>query len=751
LPRQVEAKPLENAPNKTKVYDGKAVTPLRKEHDIAWGKPVKGLQVGISFSPGEYRPYQAGESVPLIVCARNTSDAPITFTHRAGIFATATPAIEGVDGKPRTVVMPPAPNYMRQLLEQTLKAGETTELGEVQLALVNRAVQGKVDTPTLHVTPGRYKLSYASFVPEHDSLSTGQVVIEVKPADGVKPVPDQWRAGGRLAKKLVGSWGDDQASVRTFRNDGTGSNSDGSSFRWRLESDYLIAQKVNDKVPVGGSARIPILFTEDGKEYSIFLGGVRASFYRLAPNGRLDEQRTPEGLRYARKPIEENNDDAPQTVPVKPIAAPVIQVGPNVHVSQGRAKITHGEVILAADPRDSKRLVAASMFSSPGGKPTDSNLIVFASVNGGASWEPTLERGTGAAGMYADPTLAFGPDGSVAFGYMFAPSLGELQSSGRLEVVRSSDGGKTWGQATRINSFHDRPFLVTDGTHGQFSGRLYCVTHRGSLTCNQIGKPFGDLKPFQRRPGYSAFPNGNAVVLSDGTLVALHGGVREAETPVGEAKESAAAAMNHFRPRPGYLAVRRSKDGGETFSQELPVADFTFGQRTLSPVMAVGLGNSDYKDRLYVVWADCPPQRKARIMFTTSKDRGTTFSPPIILSEHSGFGDSDYDAYLPTIAVNQAGVVAVTWYDTRDISKGEAGWDVRFRASLDGGNTWSPSVKGNEQGTRVARPTKKAFGVGHTAGIASGADGLFHCLWVDGRSGVAQVWTATVEVKAGDK
>jgi hypothetical protein len=100
------------------------------------------------------------------------------------------------------------------------------------------------------------------------------------------------------------------------------------------------------------------------------------------------------------------------------------------------------------------------------------------------------------------------------------------------------------------------------------------------------------------------------------------------------------------------------------------------------------------------------------------------------------------------VAINKDGVLAVTWYDTRGLSPGQTGWDVRLRASRDGGETWGPSVRVTEVSTQTSRKTRKTLGgVGHTAGLAADAGGVFHCLWVDGRSGVGQVWTAAVTVR----
>jgi hypothetical protein len=122
----------------------------------------------------------------------------------------------------------------------------------------------------------------------------------------------------------------------------------------------------------------------------------------------------------------------------------------------------------------------------------------------------------------------------------------------------------------------------------------------------------------------------------------------------------------------------------------------------------------------------------------------------------------------PTLAVNRNGVVGVGWYDRRDAAD-DLGWTVRFTASLDGGETFLPSVVVSEQPEQVhatdpiftsAAATRDKsfidvtirslgfqFGGGDWAGLTTSANGDFHPYWVDNRTGVLQAWTAPVHVE----
>ena len=120
----------------------------------------------------------------------------------------------------------------------------------------------------------------------------------------------------------------------------------------------------------------------------------------------------------------------------------------------------------------------------------------------------------------------------------------------------------------------------------------------------------------------------------------------------------------------------------------------------------------------------------------------------------------------PAVAVNPSGVVGVMWYDRRENGNSPGYW-TRFTASLDGGETFLPSVKVSQapssfqvpkltlSGPRVGHRESFVIGVnfrqfsaGDTSGLTASPDGVFHALWVDNRTGVPQVWTAPVMVAA---
>jgi len=354
---------------------------------------------------------------------------------------------------------------------------------------------------------------------------------------------------------------------------------------------------------------------------------------------------------------------------------------------------------------------------------------VYATCDGGKTWVPTLER---KAANFADPAFAWGAGDALFFINMQSPSP-DYDKEGCLQLVRSQDSGKTWGPTTTIKDYHDRPFLVLDSTGGKFNGHLYCLTHKGLLISADSGKSFGPLRSWARRPEFDPYGNCNPVVLSDGTLIVIYNNSKRVTDQ---------QKKRDFDQDQRYLGLRRTRDGGNSFTDESVVAEYRgdgFPQAAAAPI------GSPWKDRINVVWQETLPSGHHGIMYTNSKDRGATFSKPVLLSEQSE-GNGDYDSFVPCVAVSKTGVLAVSWYDTRSLHEDEALWNFRIRMSLDGGETWQPSVQVTDVPTLKDKKTRKQRGVGHTAGLVADADDIFHCLWVDNRTGVLQVYTAAVTV-----
>jgi hypothetical protein len=437
-----------------------------------------------------------------------------------------------------------------------------------------------------------------------------------------------------------------------------------------------------------------------------------------------------------------------------------ITVGPNVQVSKAFADFAHYEHLTAADPDHPGRITSCVMvFPRVAGKICYQNC--YSSFDGGSAWEPTLKVWDG--WVNGDPSVAYGHGDTV-----YAVSL-ERQSIDRdhewTVVFKSNDGGHTWAESSRF-PFMDRDYITVDRTGGKYDGRVYIMGQEGvygtdgnanSRALHIYRSPDG-AKTFlgpvyvEMPPGGSAAPYGG-VVLSDGTYVMLY---RVARPHPGR----------EGIPSDNLLQAISSRDGGENFGQAVTIANSGFDWNQL---IAVDPGSSVFKDRIYAVFTSKVSHRD-QVLLSYSADNGQTWSKPAIVNDdrsptEDGKGP---DHLLPAVAVNKEGVVLVVWYDRRE-AKDKIGWRLRAASSLDGGETFSASVPVAEvfnaytdstpwdmEANDLSGPTSPRHidlqlnsfftGLGPTSGLAATADGTFVPTWFDNRTGVPQIWSASVKV-----
>lgn len=475
------------------------------------------------------------------------------------------------------------------------------------------------------------------------------------------------------------------------------------------------------------------------------------------------------------------------------ISAQNIAVGPNVHVSKVYPDRQHYETQVATDPTHPERLIGCSIIA-PAEKersPVDHKTVVYVSGDGGKSWEPTLEIGPGL--ISRDPSCIFGADGTAYFAAFGFPADTQAQpkpsgkSRSKTWVYRSNDGGKTWLQPT-VLPIIDRDFLTVDNGSPKYKGRVYLTGIAGmkplddkrSLSVETVfrsldgGQTFEEPVRLASTNNHHLIGSGNGVVLSDGTLLSPYAEIKSFW------REGGSFGIPENKPGESNasLKVVTSADGGQSFSDAVIASDWYlrfYGTISDMPSVAVDQSQGPFQDRVYIVWADLRSGR-GEVLLVSSSDKGKTWSKPLVVNDdwwpaNAGGGP---DHTMPEVAVNSAGVVGIMWYDRRD-SPDNNGWWVRFAASMDGGDTFLPSVKVSEapQSLDPARlpvldtethpgGSPAAGGAvldsqiylsafwfmgGDTAGLAADSSGRFHPFWIDNRTGIPQVWTATVSVE----
>jgi hypothetical protein len=489
--------------------------------------------------------------------------------------------------------------------------------------------------------------------------------------------------------------------------------------------------------------------------------------------------------------------------PATSIAQQIV-VGPNVQISAARSRDAHSEPVIASDPNHAERLIAASHIAHHDTVGTKS--IAYVSFDTGKTWMVSLDKRDST--ITADAAVAYGVDGSALFATL-----------ARWGMYRSRDGGRTWDPPTKTPPAYgwDREYLIADFSPGKYHGRVYMNStvsvpwvsdssppgFGGNqkenavalFTSTDSGKKYGNpiVRLVPRPEGILGMSE--SVVLSDGTLMTLYGHrkpVANAAPGGGGGGRGGLAARTPLPAANYWLDVITSTDGGESWNTANRIGDYWMNrprsEGAVIPDIAVDPGSSHFKDRVYVVWSDFRSGR-LEVMLSYSSDKGKTWSREQIINDDRAAADpllNGPDNVTPVVAVNKDGVVAVAWYDRRDFED-NISWNIRMRASLDGGETWTPSVKVTDKGSVFGGTTETwnaqagggggggrgrgggadtarsggavvslsgrlsyanfTFAPGHNGAFVADAAGGFHPAWIDYRNGMAQFWTATVWVK----
>jgi hypothetical protein len=330
-----------------------------------------------------------------------------------------------------------------------------------------------------------------------------------------------------------------------------------------------------------------------------------------------------------------------------------ITVGKNVHVSAARPTEGHYETHAAAHPTDPSKLLATAIIYA---KDTRRATIVYESADGGKTWKVSLDpKGLVNTG---DPAVAYGPDGTGYFAAL--TSKGHPLEQVPAKPAHAWDGRKTllyiqpkgassWSEPVTMR-FADREYITFDHTKGRYAGRIYVTgdprpkSGFAVFTSRDGGRTFSHPGAESDHRGSSI---GNAVVASDGTLVGIY-----ADT------ENVRAVT--------------SSDGGDTLRPSVVVDRFVRAGSRKDPRhnnvnhflhLAIDNSGGKFDDRVYVAWPDRRTGR-SQVMFTYSTDKGATWKPTRVVTDNP-VNDTN-DVFMPTLAVNQKGVVGLLWYDRRE-------------------------------------------------------------------------------------
>jgi len=290
-----------------------------------------------------------------------------------------------------------------------------------------------------------------------------------------------------------------------------------------------------------------------------------------------------------------------------------ISVGRNVQVSKSRSNQWHTEVLMASDPENRNHLLACSMVNPQRPSRPMYAVVVYASFDGGATWQETLQVAEGWA--TGDPACAYGP-GGVAYVAMIARGRKPDGKDSEVLFFKSQDAGMTWTRLIDV-PITDREYVTVDNTLGKYRGRVYLHGTASVRALDSTGKNslsldlwrssdagatiLGPSKVIAIEPNL-AHGMGNGVVHSDSTFIAL---------TTEMLSEKGFENTRPYKPN-GRIVALASEDGGRSFSRQGIVGTWYidiehYSTCTSLPMLAVDSSTGPFKDRLYAVWSSCSP------------------------------------------------------------------------------------------------------------------------------------------------
>ncbi|MFT3894610.1 MAG: sialidase family protein [Anaerolineales bacterium] len=333
------------------------------------------------------------------------------------------------------------------------------------------------------------------------------------------------------------------------------------------------------------------------------------------------------------------------------------------------------EPSIAADRFGHVYMLYAQYTGVPG-CPSCSNpsQVIQISNDHGTTWgSPTVMYQAGAtAGGQWDSQIAVDPvDGQTVYASFMQNNKSDII------VAKSTDFGTTWNFVTAdsTNSGTDKPILAVRGQD------VYVVYNHSqtiwSASSHDGGQTFTEVKVNQNgKLGWSLA--GGGTVTSNGNVYFAWAGY-----------EGSGGAKNNVN-----LYVSSSTDGGTTWTTTLldvsksppDCSAYSCGWAFLGAQMVMA---SDSSGNLYTLWnAGSAAKGPERIYFSKSTDGGTTWSARVDVSTAPA---GTHHAF-PAIAATGNGEVRISWMDARAANGGMDHWNVYYRASTNGGSTWSNEV-----------------------------------------------------------
>jgi hypothetical protein len=362
-------------------------------------------------------------------------------------------------------------------------------------------------------------------------------------------------------------------------------------------------------------------------------------------------------------------------------------------------------------------LYAVYAHADPTSQVYQTRMMVQVSIDGGQTWNAPVPIAPApppkSQGQF-DPWIAFGPDGRTV-------SVVLLQGypQATIQLVTSKDFGATWSTPKSVTALPpplDKLVLLARGKTMAVAFTDYKVNTWAAISQDAGAHWTTHLIERVGMPNQLLTAGGG--IDSLGNIYFAWNGVY-LNQPVPTAP----------------VWVTKSSDGGATWSHTdvgvsgLPMAcPKCQDHQYFAAQMALQIGSDDH---IYLLWNSTPDQTdfaSERVYFARSTDHGATYSPRRDISD----APAGIEHCFPTLITGSApGDLRIAWMDQRN-----GPWNVFYRTSTDGGDTFAPSIRlsGYVPGYNYLTPDGFAFPYGDYFQLAVDPAGRTHAAFGEARN-----------------
>lgn len=374
---------------------------------------------------------------------------------------------------------------------------------------------------------------------------------------------------------------------------------------------------------------------------------------------------------------------------------------------------------------------------------------IFYSTDGGTSWGQTSLPFTASDTFHSDPTVDWTSDGRG-----WSSTLGIQGGTLRMRNYFTTDNGATWtfeatpsGSQTSVDK---QMVWVDHSSSSPFFNQQYAIWHNGT-------------------PGYVS--RRTAGVSGTWSTPLQVTGSESTGTAIGsDIKTNSAGEVFAFWPTTGNrrIFVAKSTNGGTSYGTPVQIATTfdgfdigvpSFNGRRALIYTASAAYKTQTKNLVYTSWTDLSGETgctapanepgsninstcKTRIWFARSTDGGATWSPAVKINNQAGLNDQ-FNQWLVVDETN--GSVAIMYYDTVADTPGRKKVHVYYQISTNDGVTWStPQQITTAQTDETTSGSDSGNQYGDYNGL-SGYAGIFFPSWTDRRNNAREeIWTAKI-------